>query len=76
MACDPERGLKSFEAARAQEAFAQDKKGPTVADHTDRTGHRTRLFFKGIPSHFLLSNPSGTLYSLESSKGTSAHFPF
>src|SRR6266540_56357 len=28
MASDPKRGLKSFEAARAQEAFAQDKKGP------------------------------------------------
>ena len=39
MACDSERGLKSLEPARAQEAFAQDQEGPAVADHADGSGH-------------------------------------
>ena len=37
--------------ARAQEAFAEDQKRPTVADHTDGSSHRTRLFLEFIPFH-------------------------
>ncbi len=51
MACDSERGLKSLETARAQEAFAQDQKGLAVANHADGPSHRTRLFLQLIPSH-------------------------
>src|SRR5438105_5009230 len=51
MAGDSKRGLKTLEAARAQEAFAEDQKRPTVADHTDGSSHRTWLFFKFIPFH-------------------------
>jgi hypothetical protein len=56
MARDPERGLKSLEAARPQEAFAQDHEGPAVADHADGSGHRTWLFLKFIPSHSALQS--------------------
>ena len=51
MARDSERGLKSLEPPRAQEAFAKDQKGPAIANHTNGSGQRTWLFLEGIPLH-------------------------
>jgi hypothetical protein len=46
--------LEFVEPPDAQKTFTQDEETPSVADDSDRAGHRTGLFLKFIPFHQLL----------------------